>query len=70
MHKDLTGLFSSQQVRWDLILRDSRKIHDMFKFIYTIQMANSETTTTIFLKLAQIQEQGYSGTLTALEENL
>ena len=33
-------------------------------------MANSETSPTIFLKLAQIQVQGYSGTLTDLEENL
>ena len=68
--RTVTRLISSRQVRWDLILRVSRKINDMFKFIYTIQMGNSETSPTIFLKLAQIQVQGYSGALSGLEENL
>ena len=62
MHKALTRLFSSRQVRWDLILRVSRKINDMF-LVYTIQMGNFEPIPTIFPKLAQIQVQGYSGAL-------
>ena len=33
-------------------------------------MENSETGPTIFLKLAQIEVQGYSGALSDLEENL
>ena len=30
MQEIVTRLFLSRQVRWDLILRVSRKIHDMF----------------------------------------
>ena len=69
MHKALTRLFSSRQVRWDLILRVSRKINDMF-LIYIILMENSETSPTIFLKLAQVQVQGYSAPLSDFEGKL
>ena len=41
-----------------------------FFLIYIILMENSETGPTIFLKLAQIEVQGYSGALSDLEENL
>ena len=62
-----TWLFSSQQVRWDLILRDNRKIH-MFN-LHIVWMENSETGPTIFFKLAHIQVQEYLGTLSDLKEN-
>ena len=42
----------------------------VFFLIYLILIGNSETGPTIFLKLAQIEVQGYSGALSDLEENL
>ena len=38
--------------------------------VYTILMGNSEPMPTIFLKLAQIEVQGVSGTLSDLEDHL
>ena len=69
MQKTVTRLFLSRQVRWDLILRVSRKINDLF-LVYTIQLGNFEPIPTIFLKLRQILIQRYSGTLSDLEEKL
>ena len=69
MQKTVTRLYSSRQAGWDLILRVSRKIHDMFFNLHYFN-GKSETNPTIFLKLQQIEVQGYSGTLSDFEENL
>ena len=60
----VTRFFSSRQVRWDLILRGSRKIHDMF--LVPTQEVTTAFVSVFFFKFIYIIQRANSETSPAI----